>query len=1044
MRNLKRVLSLALASIMLLGMMVVGAGAASKDFTDSDEIKNVEAVDVMVALGVLEGGDKGDFQPNSILTREQAAKIICYLLLGEEAAEKLTTNYPIFSDVPASRWSAPYISYCVNLGILAGDGAGHFYPEGKLTGVAFAKMLLVALGYNAEREDYVGNNWEINVSAAAIAAGIAPKGLVLSNELSRQDAAQMAYNTLQATMVEYLNDSTIIIGNTSVSTTGKASAVKQSPYSDTMNAENLQFAEKYFSNLKKKDVKDVFGRPSTNWVYGKTDIGTYVNTNLMVEEFTTQVTGKDLYDLIGSNIIKEYDLNVAIDGVTDHKINSNVFNATQMNKNNKAGVGATGDAVLTQVFVDPANEEITVAIINTYLAIADGDYSEKKDEASFTVYAIDEKSGEYIKDKTKTSSFDVSGEDFDVAEVVEGDAMLVTVADGEIQSMDKAEILADTEITAFKTGSSVTVDGTKYGYANTAMYDTEVLDQYTDSKVNLKDVTYNVYLVTMGGVSYLIGIDLVEVPNNYVFIAGVDYGSSNLSNKTADASAIFVDGTSKVIEVDMTKNTTDNIALKQDPRVNTWFTYTVNKDGVYTLKQVAGSIASGVKVAQYHEDVNGKEINKKNVSLAGAASGDYKRVYGNDSSVYLVADLKNITDRNNAKTTIISGVETVNTGVKNTNLTTMDEAAVKTAMSSGYGPGGTYTLYKSNGYIIASVVVGEDDAASKNLVYVHSGSVAMESYDKTADEWTWTRKVVSNGEEIEIKEVGDALTYLDEMKKDHWYQVKYNADGEVIGVSTLATDASGNIGTWDLTTATSTTAGTYVNDIDHVEKSINAEDNVLYSQSFADEVKEPQLKGSTLYVTTTKDTGFFVDENVKLVLIQTNDNKTTTTFETGVKELEDVMAQLNKAKDGKYDYTVSAILEDGAATTVIVKDANDETGNSGTNKPVIKGDYKFDTLTAYVDTNGAIKFSKASSTKIDSWDLKDAKIEYTVSIDGGAERTFTQTISGTTAMSGLAAAMEVPGLTVKNGANLTIEVLVTFGGTKDANTYTIAGTCYIA
>ena len=50
MRNLKRVLSLALAALMLMGMMVVGAGAASKDFTDASEIKNVEAVDVMVAL----------------------------------------------------------------------------------------------------------------------------------------------------------------------------------------------------------------------------------------------------------------------------------------------------------------------------------------------------------------------------------------------------------------------------------------------------------------------------------------------------------------------------------------------------------------------------------------------------------------------------------------------------------------------------------------------------------------------------------------------------------------------------------------------------------------------------------------------------------------------------------------------------------------------------------------------------------------------------------------------------------------------------------
>ena len=39
MRNLKRVLSLALAVMMLIGMMVVGANAAGyNDFTDKDEI----------------------------------------------------------------------------------------------------------------------------------------------------------------------------------------------------------------------------------------------------------------------------------------------------------------------------------------------------------------------------------------------------------------------------------------------------------------------------------------------------------------------------------------------------------------------------------------------------------------------------------------------------------------------------------------------------------------------------------------------------------------------------------------------------------------------------------------------------------------------------------------------------------------------------------------------------------------------------------------------------------------------------------------------
>ena len=48
-----------------------------------------------------------------------------------------------------------------------------------------------------------------------------------------------------------------------------------------------------------------------------------------------------------------------------------------MNKNNRAVLGETGNGVLTQVFLDTGAKEITIAIINTYLAIADDDYDEK-------------------------------------------------------------------------------------------------------------------------------------------------------------------------------------------------------------------------------------------------------------------------------------------------------------------------------------------------------------------------------------------------------------------------------------------------------------------------------------------------------------------------------------------------------------------------------------------------------------------------------------------------------------------------------------------
>lgn len=74
--------------------------------------------------------------------------------------------------------------------------------------MAFAKMCLVALGYNADSEGYVGTDWAINVAADAVNAGISPSGLVLANLISREDAAQMAFQTLEADMVTYTGSGT--------------------------------------------------------------------------------------------------------------------------------------------------------------------------------------------------------------------------------------------------------------------------------------------------------------------------------------------------------------------------------------------------------------------------------------------------------------------------------------------------------------------------------------------------------------------------------------------------------------------------------------------------------------------------------------------------------------------------------------------------------------------------------------------------------------------------------------------------------------------
>lgn len=921
MRNLKRALSLALATVMTMGLMMVGTGASYKDVKTSH---NVEAIEVLQTVGIMTGDENGNFNPDKAVTRNEMAVVMSNLL-------KLDYNYyrgtNPFADVPS--WAAPYVAACAAEGIVSGVGNNLYNGEGNVTAAQASLMIMKALGYFQYQADF-GDDWQIatirQASQINLLDGINAKA---EDALTRNQIAQLVLNGLKAKMVSFTGDvgteatiggATINIGYRAEYTpkTNAAAKYDSIDLGTTNIAQNDQYyvqlgEELYNGDLKLKASTDAFGRPARYWEYDGKEIGTYAKFDQMVKEYTTEVTGKDLYDVLTSNTIKDYDLEVYIDGVSDAKINEAIFTAADMNKNNKSAVGETGNGVLTQVFVDNDKKDITISIINTYLAKANNDYDEKKDELSVDVYGLDKVTGkdEYIKADTKdedVESFKIPGEDFAiVTDAVEGDFFLVTVADGEIQTVAEPEIVADTEITAFKLGSSVTVGGTKYSYADAAEYDFEVLDNYTGANgTNLKDVTYNVYLDAYG---YAIGVDLVETPNNYVFITGVDKNYSSLANKTLDASAIFLDGTTKVIEVKGDKGELPD--LTDTALVNSWCTYTVDKNGVYTLNVVADEIDAdkGDKVAQYDSADYNTTVDKKHISLPGAASGEYSRVYGNDSTVYLTASIKEIMTDDKESKIIIDGVDSVTTGIKNVNIEPWDKATAKAEaeddiknQDSSANASGVYTLYKENGYVIATVVVGEDAAASKNLVYVHSSAVEQEGYDKTADEWTWTRKVIANGEEVELKEVGDSLTYLDGMKQYGWYQVQYNAEGEVIGVKTAASALDSN---------------ELVTDIKALETAINVEDTVLYTQTFSKD--QPSMKGSTLFVTTTDKTGFFVAEDAKIVLIQTVKNKQETTFETGAKELENIIKDLNE-KNGNYNYTISAVINDGAATTVIVHD----------------------------------------------------------------------------------------------------------------------------
>ena len=190
---------------MMLSVMVVGAGAA---FSDQSKIKNTEAVDACTALNIIGGYPDGSFKPEGNITRAEVTKMICVALNGGKEPNLATNATPTFSDVRTnanSAWAEKYIESCASQGIVSGVGAGKFAPAGNVTGTQLAKMLLVSLGYKSENEGFTGNAWATNVNTIASAKGLYEglEKLDVSAALTRDSAARMIWNALQAYEVEY-------------------------------------------------------------------------------------------------------------------------------------------------------------------------------------------------------------------------------------------------------------------------------------------------------------------------------------------------------------------------------------------------------------------------------------------------------------------------------------------------------------------------------------------------------------------------------------------------------------------------------------------------------------------------------------------------------------------------------------------------------------------------------------------------------------------------------------------------------------------------
>lgn len=91
-----------------------------------------------------------------------------------------------------------------------------FAPTANVTGTQFLKMALVTLGYDQEAEGFVGASWAVNVLALARKIGLIDDlkdGWKPEADLTRQEAAQILLNTLNAETVEYAQEAKNVAGD---------------------------------------------------------------------------------------------------------------------------------------------------------------------------------------------------------------------------------------------------------------------------------------------------------------------------------------------------------------------------------------------------------------------------------------------------------------------------------------------------------------------------------------------------------------------------------------------------------------------------------------------------------------------------------------------------------------------------------------------------------------------------------------------------------------------------------------------------------------
>ena len=751
------------------------AGAA---FTDSADIKvDTEVVDTLVSLGVVNGYDDGSFKPNGTVTRAEMAKMIYVLRTGNSDASAYNDDKTSFTDI-GSHWARGYIKYCQSLGIIAGKSNTKFVPNEKVSAQEAAKMLLVTLGYNAQKAGLVGTGWASKTNALADEAGLLEDvNTSFTAACPRQYAAQLIYNAIDAKTVvlrdgEYTDETAMGVANKTIGekymglkkTVGTLSSFSKTSGKDTYemsltdineNDSSTKYetsftkVEKDYASLKYKTVKVLY--KAKDDVYGvfATDDNTSttgVLADLKMDSDKKVKLDGTKYDLASTTT-------VYVDGV---KVTTNG------EKTIKDWVTKYGDGGSNK-FAKPYLKGTKVELLAT-----DGssDYS----ILNVTTYEIGKVSyvgSDYINVTTKggvaTQSVKRSDDDFNYPSDIKKDDYVVVTKEGNYADkkglIEKATVV-EGKVQSTKGDNKVQINDNWYTMAS---------DDVTAPKLNAR-----VMLVVVNGYAYY--VDTVTVGTDDIALL-VDAGANSGVSSKKEARLIFADGTDKIVEIkkywedDSTKG--EVIQASTDYlKTPILVTYDVSKD-VYTLTKVDADDTAGYDT---YVTVTGDSV-KVDGSVTGtiASSDDAKnlsKLYFESTGIVFVRYDAGV-DNDDPSFKVVTGKTASNY-----------DKSLKGALA---------VANKSSNTYYAQVAMIDFGTAKTGVSSDDNYLVALDdSYTSKIDGTTYTMVKAWNGSEEKVYKSEDSVTL------SAGDVFKYTEDGEdAISIEELKSQKSAYVSAYD-------------------------------------------------------------------------------------------------------------------------------------------------------------------------------------------------------------------------------------------------------